>query len=146
MINTKVADEYTIAQWEQDMRLNEFCGRHTNWFHSGCTISCPNCQNLGFYGPKVTTDEAGGVTRRYRACKFCGFWQEAGRGKPYRCVALYCSSCGAYDWTAPKSKEDYKSCTRCQLEYEKIEWASDNPNHTFHTLKRHMDSLHNRQQ
>jgi hypothetical protein len=34
---------------------------------------CPQCRRSGFYGPR----EAEG-SRRYRACKFCGFWQDVG--------------------------------------------------------------------
>lgn len=134
---------YTENQWENEMDLNKFCGKHPNLFHSGCTIPCPNCQAVGFYGPKITVnDTTEEITRRYRACKFCGFWQEVNNGEPYRCIALYCNSCDSYDWTAPKDEEDYKSCKKCGVQFRKIEWASDNPNHAFHILKEQMDRLH----
>ncbi len=142
MENQETMNGYTIVQWEEDMRLNKFCGKHPNWFYSGCTIPCPNCHSIGFYGPKVTTNNVGEIIRRYRACKFCGFWQETDGTKPYRCIALYCGTCGSYDWTAPKEEEDYKNCPKCKSKYTKIEWASDNPNHAFHNLKKQMDQLH----
>jgi len=135
-------ENYTESQWEEDMRLNKFCSKHPNWFYSGCTIPCPNCQSLGFYGPKVTVNETTGeIIRRYRGCKFCGFWQDVGKGKSYWCIALYCSSCDSYDWTAPKEEQDYKSC-KCRAQYKKINWASDDPNHVFHKLKEMMDKIH----
>lgn len=134
-MKNEVKGEYAIAQWENDMQINQFCGKHQNWFYSGCTMPCPNCKNVGFYGPK------GDVSRRYRACKFCGFWQEADGTEPYRCIALYCDACGTYDWTAPKDEKDYKNC-KCGGKYKRTDWASDNPNHLFHKFKQQMDILH----
>ena len=142
-MKNEVKGEYTIAQWENDMQVNQFCGKHQNWFYSGCTIPCPNCKNVGFYGPKVTIDNnTKEITRRYRACKFCGFWQEADKGEPYRCIALYCQNCDSYDWTAPKEEDDYKSCRQCGTQFKKIDWASDNPSHIFHNTKKQMDYVH----
>ena len=92
--NTNGGTEYTEKQWEEERRLNKFCGQHPNWFHSGCTLQCPQCGAAGFYGPKIDSD-----SNKYRACKFCGWWQEvrgAGRniggGQPYRCRAVFSKS------------------------------------------------------
>lgn len=133
---------FSEAEWKKEMDQVSFCGKHPNWFYSTCTISCPNCHSLGFYGPKMTVNEAKEIIRKYRACKFCGFWQEVDDGEPYRCIALYCGSCGAYDWTTPKGEEDYKSCGQCSSKNVKIDWASDNPEHAFWKLKKQMDDLH----
>lgn len=141
MTNKKTISQYAENHWEEEMRLNKFCGKHPNWFYSGCTIPCPNCKSVGFYGPKVTENDAGEVIRRYRACKFCGFWQEADGSDPYRCIALYCRACDSYDWTAPKDEKDYKSC-KCGSRYKRIEWALDDQNHKFHICKKRMDNLH----
>lgn len=140
---------YTEQNWEDEMRVNKFCGRHHSWFSSGCMLSCPQCQSIGFYGPKLTADEAGKITRKYRACKFCGFWQEAWGnvfdergGGPYRCIAVFCDKCqNNYDWRAPWAYEP-GGCQNCHIELKKTNWASDDPNHFFHKLKAEMDKLH----
>jgi len=136
IINGKhLEGEYSIAQWDEDMRLNRFCNRHENYFFSGCNIACPSCQNFGFYGPK------GSPERMYRACKFCGFWQEADGSGPYRCIALFCADCDVYDWTQPRPDNNYHPC-KCGRTYVVIDWASDNPHHAFHRLKKEMDMIH----
>lgn len=139
-------EKYTEEQWAEDVNLNEFCGLHKNWFSSGCTIPCPNCKTVGFYGPKQDPEE--NPTRKYRACKFCGFWQEAWGNyidkigeAPYRCIAVRCEKCQVYDWRAPL---DFYlgSCPNCKEQMTKIEWASDDPNHAFHKKKEEMDAIH----
>lgn len=143
-----IKKECTEKQWEEEMRLNKFCGRHPNWFHSGCSLRCPHCQSVGFYGPKLSKNNAGEITRKYRACKFCGFWQEVWGsvrnergGKPYRCIAIYCDKCQAYDWQVPWS-QGLKRCPNCHTEMRRIKWAIDDPNHHFHKLKEQMDKIH----
>ncbi|NIM50357.1 MAG: hypothetical protein GTN62_09365 [Gemmatimonadales bacterium] len=37
---------------------------------------CPKCGRMGFYGPRARSGD-----QYYRACRFCGFWQEVG-GEP----------------------------------------------------------------
>ncbi len=140
--------EYTEKQWEEEMRLDKFCGQHPNWFHSGCSLQCPKCRSVGFYGPKVTVNNAGEITRKYRACKFCGFWQEAWGsvwnergGEPYRCIAFYCDKCKSFDWRFPWT-DRLERCTNCHTEIKKIKWASDDPNHYFHKLKELMLRIH----
>ena len=48
------------------------------------TTSCPDCGSDEHYGPRggIHSD---GSPRNYRACKMCGFWQEADGSDPYRC-------------------------------------------------------------
>ena len=135
------------------MRINQFCGKHPNWFSSGCTLSCPQCQSVGFYGPKLTVDNSGKATRKYRACKFCGFWQEAWGtvfnergGDPYRCIIVGCVRCPengriSYDWQVPWAYEP-QSCSVCHTTMEKTRWASDDLGHPFHKLKEQMEKLH----
>jgi hypothetical protein len=141
-------EKCTEKEWEKEMQSNKFCGKHNNWFHSGCFLACPQCKSLGFYGPKLTKNDAGEIVRKYRACKFCGFWQEV-RGKvkdargcePYRCIHVYCDKCGTYDWQEPWLSK-LRSCQKCSNETKKIEWAIDDPNHHFHSLKKIMDKIH----
>src|SRR5437879_4151754 len=95
--------QYDEAHWQQEMLLSQF---------GGC-LTCPNCHTLGFYNPRRGIQD--GVDRLYRACKFCGFWQEA-KGPvfekygpaSYFCRMFHCEACspkfpfGFYDWRFPK--------------------------------------------
>ncbi|MBI2042718.1 MAG: hypothetical protein HYT21_03175 [Candidatus Nealsonbacteria bacterium] len=133
--------EYTEKQWEEEMRLSVFCGHHTDSFHNGCILQCPKCGEVGFYGPRIDPD-----SKKYRACKFCGWWQEVqgeeGRninnGEPYRCKHFCCDQCGVYDWGIT---DNLRFCPKGH-ETKKIDWASDDPNHHFHQLKKDMDQIH----
>lgn len=142
-------EEYSIDQWEKDIENNRFCGKHPNWFHSGCNLECPRCHSFGFYGPKESFDSKGKRDRKYRACKFCGFWQDIWgnvfneRGsEPYRCIHVCCGKCGIYDWKVPWAEELGK-CEKCGDPFQKIKWAVDDPKHTFLKNKEIMDQLHN---
>src|SRR6266487_4271550 len=66
---------YTEAEWQLDERQRA----------SGFPLTCPDCRKDADYGPRQAT-KADGSLRRYRACKMCGFWQEAdGLSLAYRC-------------------------------------------------------------
>ena len=66
---------YTEVEWQQDERQRT----------SGFPLTCPDCRKDADYGPRQAT-KADGSPRKYRACKMCGFWQEAdGLSLPYRC-------------------------------------------------------------
>lgn len=133
---------YTESDWEKEMSLNKFCGRHPNWFYSGCTIPCPSCKSVGLYGPKLSVDETTKeINRIYRACKFCGWWQDVG-GEPYFCIPIHCKSCNIYDWTQPKEEKDFKSCPKCGVKYVKTKPPSDDQNHPARIRKGQMDSIH----
>lgn len=64
---------YTEPEWERDeaARLN------VAW------PSCPDCGSAEDFGPRHH-DRTDGSQRHYRACKFCGFWQEADGSPAYR--------------------------------------------------------------
>jgi len=66
---------YTEKQWGKEMQLAEFCGRHSPL--GSCNLECPSCHEAGFYGPRKIENDKGEIARKYRACKWCGFWQEA---------------------------------------------------------------------
>ena len=134
--------ECSEAQWAEEMEARGIVFTLSNGYSFGGSLPCPNCKTIGFYGPRRNPPE-GEIIRKYRACKFCGFWQEVWGsgyndrgGKAFRCVALYCTTCDAYDWTLPKDVEDYKSCSTCHNQFKRIDWASDNPNHVFNEIKR----------
>ncbi len=140
--------KYTEKQWEEEMKisLSSFCGGQ-HWPAGSCTIPCPRCGTVGFYGPRGSSSNG----RKYRACKFCGFWQEAWGsvydergGKPYRCITVYCDKCqtsNTYNWHLPETQK-FGYCPRCHTELKKTKWASDNSSHPFHKIKEQMDRIH----
>ena len=64
---------YIPNDWDRDRQLVE----------AGQRLTCPDCGSNENYGPKSGT-YADGSPRRYRACKMCGFWQEADTTPAYR--------------------------------------------------------------
>jgi hypothetical protein len=133
---------YTEAQWEKEMEF----GRPANIalpggrvFAFGTTLPCPHCGTVGFYGPRISGE--GPTLRKYRACKFCGFWQEASGelyekygGAAYRCRMVHCGNCGTYDWRLPWG-DDLGTCNICKNPHlVKAPWPTENPDHPFHAL------------
>jgi len=59
-------------QWEESQRL------------AGKRLTCPDCGSDANYAPKAGI-HPDGSPRHYRACKMCGFWQEADGTPAYRC-------------------------------------------------------------
>ena len=70
----KQHDPYTEPDWQGD-EASRRAGRPL--------FRCPDCSSDADFGPKAhkRTD---GSERHYRACKNCGFWQEADGSPPYR--------------------------------------------------------------
>ena len=125
---------YTSEQWGKEMVRVQLCN-HSKL--GSCLIPCPWCNIIGFYSPRVARE------RKYRACKFCGWWQEVDGGEPYRCIALYCDACGIYDWTQPKEEKDFKFCEKCKQQYKTFLWAIDYPEHPFWEGKKELYRMHN---
>ena len=143
--------QFTEKEWEEEMKKSYFCRKH--WPTGSCTMPCPNCKTVGFYGPRGREDESGNVPRKYRACKFCGFWQEAfgpiydeRGGKPYRCVMVKCFHCHthdyAYDWRLPW-QDDWGECEDCKSKLKQVSWPTEDPTHPFHQWKVEMIRIHN---
>lgn len=80
----------------------------------GERLACPNCDHNEWYHPVGIPPETG-AERKYRACKMCGFWQEADGTQAYRCwmtthvciqklpdgaVCKYCGTWGPREWHA----------------------------------------------
>jgi len=136
--------QYTQEQWEEEMIKVRFCGKHPPF--GACNLVCPNCGVRGFYAPRGRNPEV----RRYRACKFCGFWQEvSGRiydekgGEPYRCVMIQCNNCGLYSWRVPWS-DDWGQCEKCNSkDLKQVQWPTEDPLHPFHQIRAQMDKIHN---
>ena len=74
---------------------------------------CPRCGRTGFYGPRHD-----GAARMYRACKFCGFWQDVGgQVVPHTATVHNCSQwpdvAGAkYIWWVSPLEKSYR-CPYC---------------------------------
>lgn len=139
--------ECSKAQWAEEMKTQGLIFSLPSGYSFGGPLPCPCCKTIGFYGPRRNPPE-GEITRKYRACKFCGLWQEVWGtgfndrgGKAFRCVALYCNTCGSYDWTLPKDLDDYKLCSNCNDSNKKVDWASDDPSHPFNDLKRKFEII-----
>jgi predicted RNA-binding Zn-ribbon protein involved in translation (DUF1610 family) len=68
-----------------DIRLK----KHTPYLESdwlrdnGKALPCPDCGSARDFGTRCAPKADGG-NRLYRACKDCGFWQEADGSPPYR--------------------------------------------------------------
>ncbi len=69
----KTHSAYTESAWQRDeaQRL------------SGRRLTCPDCGSDQRYAPSAGT-HPDGSPRHYRACKVCGFWQEADGTPAYR--------------------------------------------------------------
>lgn len=126
--------EYSLEQWKKEAVIMINSCRHSK--AGSCVIACPSCKTFGFYAPRYAPTgnqekDNNLEGRKYRGCKFCGFWQEVDNGEPYRCIALRCDTCGIDDWTQPKEEKDFKSCQKCHSKYKRGKWAIDNPEHIF---------------
>jgi hypothetical protein len=133
---------YTESLWEQEMKSGQGIeilfsdGRRISF---GTNLPCPDCKTVGFYGPRLIK-EGETITRKYRACKFCGFWQEAAGAvlidhgsKPYRCNHFYCDKCGNYGWRSPWN-EGNEICP-CGAEMRRATWPVEDPQHWFNKIK-----------
>jgi len=69
----KVHNPYTERDWERDEGQRRV----------GARPVCPDCGSSDDFGPRAH-EQADGPERHYRACKACGFWQEADGSPPYR--------------------------------------------------------------
>ncbi len=66
---------YTVQEWRAQDALRILGGG----------LHCPDCGSAAAYAAKSAKRTDGSI-RRYRACKSCGFWQEADGWSPaYRC-------------------------------------------------------------
>ena len=108
----------------------------------GTVLPCPNCKTIGFYGAKKYPS-SGEITRKYRACKFCGLWQEAwgnvynrrsGGGKPYIITHSTCTNeqCKSPNWTEYNLN---KLCESCNTKTKLSSWALNDSTDIFHRFK-----------
>lgn len=96
---------YSAAAWDEDAFGMFAEGRDPN--------PCPACGRVGFFGPRVV-----GVSK-YRACRFCGFHQEAeeapARATPtvHGCAEWPEIARAPYIWWVPPGEPSY-TCSFCR--------------------------------
>ena len=134
-----MAEKYTEKQWEEEMRLGQFCGRHAAF--GSCNLECHSCHEVGFYGPREIRSEG----RKYRACKWCGFWQEAvgpvfdyRGGASYPCSIRVHKSCGEEGSWGTAGEGLW--CEKCKDNVIELGAHKDDPN--FQKIKEDMDKIH----
>jgi hypothetical protein len=91
--------------------------------------ACPRCRRSGFYGPRRADKE-----RRYRACKFCGLWQDV--GKPPHLIIRY--ECHVADWKEPHEPWNCPTCGRHFGTSQAVGWPADNPEHPWWSVPQGM--------
>ena len=73
--------EYNMSDWEEES--------YQLFVERADPQPCPRCGTTGFYGPRAVDP---GI--KYRACRFCGFWQSVD-GEPEQCRP---TSHGCEEW------------------------------------------------
>jgi hypothetical protein len=118
---------YTDGEWAADM-ASLYLARES-------PPACPHCGRTGFYGPR-----SAGSTRRYRGCKFCGFWQNVGERVIIHFAVVHdcdrntsIAAAPEIQWVAPH--ERIVKCYGCQQDFEVagfiITAPSDDPSHPW---------------
>jgi len=102
----------------------------SDWLRdNGKQLACPDCGSTRDFGPRCASTVGGGM-RLYRACKDCGFWQEADGSSPYRtwksehacsrtvCGDYPCPFCGTVLQGAPTGELVAHDCGKYLLPSE----------------------------
>ena len=66
---------YTERKWRLDWKIRDESTK--------APPPCPKCQRIGFFGPRIRPFQT------YRACRFCGFWQDVGHEPEFRVPAYH---------------------------------------------------------
>jgi hypothetical protein len=128
---------YTEQDWQRDTVAQQ-----------RSRLTCPACSHDEWY-KAVAARRLDGSTRRYRACKVCGFWQEADGSPPYRCYMTvhiclaeiqpgeqckYCGTWGPAVWhpncwrVIPDAEVGQTRCDNCGVALSRdhiIPWAAE---------------------
>ena len=103
-----IMQQYTDADWEEDS--------YSLFVERSDPQPCPRCGRTGFFGPRAADPDV-----KFRACRFCGFYQEVGQ-KPVQFLPV-AHSCeewpecarAPYIWWVPPDQEQY-TCPYCGRE------------------------------
>lgn len=71
-------ERYSVGDWRAE---------RSNLHRGQAPLACPKCKRTGFYSAR--DDHPLDPSRPYRACCFCGFWQDAGKD-PVDALMLEC--------------------------------------------------------
>jgi len=110
---------YTFSDWRrEDSALKG----------GGDPQPCPCCRRRGFYAPRAD-DEA----RRYRACKFCGFWQDVEK-EPHEIIRYECRDADHWmaDWKEPHEAWQCPRCGEQSNPADAVPWPADDTSHWWH--------------
>lgn len=112
---------YTREQWDADDQALK-AGDNP--------LSCPCGSQAGCYAPRHD-----GVARWYRACKFCGFWQDVNQ-PPHRIIRYECFDRDHYvaDWKEPHESWTCPCCARTFDPTMAVPWPADSKCHLWHAL------------
>jgi predicted RNA-binding Zn-ribbon protein involved in translation (DUF1610 family) len=117
-ILTLLTTDYSESVWRWEQQVIE----------SGAEpLPCPKCGRTGFYGPRTRRWH-----RNYRACRFCGFWQDLDdKAKYCRSVVHGCSRwphvAGApYIWWVLPGQRAF-TCPYCMAEVRVESAEVNNP-------------------
>ena len=137
--------EYSDADWEQE--VHALVGERAD------PAPCPRCGRTGFYGPRGADPGT-----KYRACRFCGFWQAVGqepvRFRPmvHACAGWPECAAAPYVWWIHPDEKGY-TCPYCHqriwvegdrglIEGTLVTAPSDDPSHPWRLLPQNRPYAH----
>lgn len=109
---------YTDADWHAE---------NQTLLAGGNPPPCPRCGRRGFYAPRWAEPD-----RHYRACKFCGFWQNVD-SPPHEIIRYECTGhdhCVA-DWKEPHESWACPICGTSYTPTAAVPWPAHNPKHCW---------------
>ena len=109
---------YSLDDWTaENLALNE--GKPP--------VACPCCARIGFYAPRRAEDG-----RHYRACKYCGFWQDIEK-PPHEIIRFECAGTDHWyaDWKEPHESWTCPQCQRIFRPRDSVAWPVDDATHPW---------------
>lgn len=112
---------YTLSEWEAEVQA---------LIAGGDPPPCPCCGRRGCYEPKFASPD-----RRYRACKFCGFWQNVGE-RPMQVNRYECRAPdhSVADWKVPTESWTCPGCGSTYRPEQSVAWPADDPAHEWNEV------------
>ena len=145
---------YNETQWQEEMNrasdtIRTLGGQIFKLGLGTSNLPCPLCKTIGFYAPRIDPPiwpTSSPVNRKYRACKFCGLWQDVigypgtrKEGEIFNCLPIRCSNCKTFQWTECNLN---KPCEKnCGGICKEDKWPTDDPYHEFHNTKKQIYDL-----
>lgn len=111
------AGPYSLRAWRRDWVARD---------RGDVPRPCPKCRTIGFFGPRIRP------FCQYRACRFCGFWQDVDQDPEYRlptvhgCLNWPVIAGAPYIWWVPVHADTY-ACPFCPEDVERSAAKAANP-------------------